>query len=319
MDIREMRENFDRQGPVYESHLLTFEGVDGYDVYNTSVPFRYEGKRYLFGRVERREEWANSTVRLFSEKGKDIWEIVPESMIYQLEDPFVVKLQGDFVLGGTRVDYSRGKLAGFCGVFYTGKDPFNLRYYTTGPKGMKDIRMVELEDGRIGVFSRPRGEHIRQVYGSESVVGFTVINDISELDEKVPERARVVEGLFEKNEWGGCNQCFGLEGGKTGVIGHRCYHEKRSGIDQQVYLNIAFVFDPETYQASDIKVIGTRKSYPAQPEKRADLADCVFSSGIRLREDGRADLYSGVADTAEGRIVIADPFEGKYRSPEQMK
>ncbi|MCI8287119.1 MAG: DUF1861 family protein [Lachnospiraceae bacterium] len=319
MDIREMRENFDRQGPVYESHLLTFEGVDGYDVYNTSFPFRYEGKRYLFGRVERREEWANSTVRLFSEKGKDIWETVPESMIYQLEDPFVVKLQGDFVLGGTRVDYSGGKLAGFCGVFYAGKDPFHLRYYTTGPKGMKDIRMVELEDGRIGVFSRPRGEHVRQAYGSEAVVGFTIINHISELDDKVPEQARVVEGLFGKDEWGGCNQCFLLEEGKVGVIGHRCYHEKRSGIDRQVYLNIAFVFDPETYQASDIKVIGTRKSYPVQPEKRADLADCVFSSGIRLREDGRIDLYSGVADTAEGRIVIADPFEGRYRFPEQMK
>ena len=37
-----------------------------------------------------------------------------------------------------------------------------------------------------------------------------------------------------------------------------------------------------------------------------------FSSGIRLREDGRADLYSGIGDTAEGRIVIEDPFGGKY-------
>ena len=42
MDIREMRENFDRQGPVYESHLLTLEWVDGYDVYNKSFQFRYE-------------------------------------------------------------------------------------------------------------------------------------------------------------------------------------------------------------------------------------------------------------------------------------
>lgn len=319
MDIREMRENFDRQGLVYESHLLAFEGVSGYDVYNTSTPFLYEGKKYLFGRVERREEWANSTVRLFAEKEEDEWEVVPESMIYQLEDPFVVTLQGEFVLGGTRVDYSRGKLAGFCGVFYTGKDPFHLRYYTTGPRGMKDIRMVELEDGRIGVFSRPRGEHVRQLYGSESVVGFTIINHISELDDKVPEQARVVEGLFGKDEWGGCNQCFLLKEGKVGVIGHRCYHERQNGVDQQVYLNIAFVFDPETYRASDIKVIGTRKSHPPQPEKRADLADCVFPSGICLREDNRANLYSGVVDTAEGRIVIEDPFHGRYRFPEQMK
>ncbi len=313
MDIREMRERFEQQEPVYERHLLTFEGVDGYDVYNTSVPFAYEGKNYLFGRVERREEWANSTVRLFVCREEDTWEIVPESMIYQLEDPFVIRLQDEFVLGGTRVDYSRGQLAGFCGVFYKGRDPFHLRYYTTGPKDMKDIRMVELEDGCLGVFSRPRGEHVRQVYGSESVVGFTVLNDISELDEKVLEQARIVEGLFGKDEWGGCNQCFLLEGGKVGVIGHRCYLEKQEGISQQVYLNIAFVFDPDTFLVSDVKVIGTRKNYPRWPAKKSNLADCAFPSGIRLREDGRTDLYSGIGDTAEGRIVIEDPFSGKYR------
>ncbi|WP_251206659.1 DUF1861 family protein [Acetatifactor aquisgranensis] len=312
MDIREMRERFEQQGLIYERNLLTFAGVEGYDVYNTSVPFAYEGKSYLFGRVERREEWANSTVRLFSKKAEDIWEIVPESFVYQLEDPFVAKVQNEFVLGGTRVDYSRGKLAGFCGVFYKGKDPFHLRYYTTGPKNMKDIRMVELKDGRLGVFSRPRGEHVRQAYGSESVIGFTVIKDISELDDKVVEQARIVDGFFGKDEWGGCNQCFLLEDGSVGVIGHRCYLEEQNGISQQVYLNIAFVFNPDTYLVSDAKIIGTRRSYPDWPAKKPNLADCAFSSGIRLREDGRADLYSGIGDTAEGRIVIEDPFGGKY-------
>lgn len=55
MDIREMRERFEQQGLIYERNLLTFAGVEGYDVYNTSVPFAYEGKSYLFVRVERRE------------------------------------------------------------------------------------------------------------------------------------------------------------------------------------------------------------------------------------------------------------------------
>ena len=32
--------------------------------------------------------------------------------------------------------------------------------------------------------------------------------------------------------------------------------------------------------------------------------------GIVLRKDGKADLYSGVGDTYEGRVTIDNPFAG---------
>lgn len=306
--IKEMRAQFEGSAVSYEKSSLRFRGAEGYDVYNTSIPFWYQGLKYLFGRVERREEWARSVVKLFKCAGDDIWEVVPDAMAYQMEDPFVMELDGEIVLGGTRVDYSRGKLSGFCGVFYKGKDLFNLHYYTTGPRNMKDIRLVKLADGRLGVFSRPRGEQVRQAYGSEAVVGFTVIDDISGLDERVLEQAEVIEGLFETDEWGGCNQCLLLEDGRIGVIGHQCYYEMQDGIRQQVYLNISFVFNPESFEVSCKKVIGTSRSYPAFQAKREDLKDCAFPSGILRREDGKFDLYSGIGDTAEGRIVIDNPF-----------
>ena len=44
--------------------------------------------------------------------------------------------------------------------------------------------------------------------------------------------------------------------------------------------------------------------------KKPDLVDCAFSSGIVMRKDGKADLYSGLGDAAEGRITIPYPFEG---------
>ena len=34
----------------------------------------------------------------------------------------------------------------------------------------------------------------------------------------------------------------------------------------------------------------------------------TFTSGIVMREDGRADLYGGMGDVEEGRIVIDYPF-----------
>lgn len=308
MGIREQREQFEKNGKIYEKSVLCFRGVEGYDVYNTSVPFGYQGKTYLFGRVERRGEWARSVVRLFEWKGEDLWESVPDTMIYQLEDPFVMEWKGELVMGGTRVDYSKGELSGFCGVFYKGKNPFELYYYTTGPKNMKDIRMVELADGRLGVFSRPRGEHIRQTYGSEAVIGFTILDDISQLDDRVLEEAAVIEGVFDKDEWGGCNQCLLLADGRIGVIGHRCCFEIQNDVLQQVYLNISFIFDPSTCQISNQRVIAERKSYPYREAKRQDLQDCAFTSGIVRRKDGRFDLYSGIGDTAEGRVVIENPF-----------
>ena len=46
MSIRELREKFEQERAEKQEQgiLLTFEGVEGYDVYNTSVPFMYEGK-----------------------------------------------------------------------------------------------------------------------------------------------------------------------------------------------------------------------------------------------------------------------------------
>ena len=77
--------------------------------------------------------------------------------------------------------------------------------------------------------------------------------------------------------------------------------------------DIEFVFDPETFQVSDLKMIGTRKSYPTGEGKKPNLADCVFTSGIVKRDDGRYDLYSGVGDTAEGRVIIENPFPAKIK------
>ena len=36
----------------------------------------------------------------------------------------------------------------------------------------------------------------------------------------------------------------------------------------------------------------------------------AFTSGIVMREDGKADLYSGLGDAAQGRVVIDYPFAG---------
>lgn len=309
MNLKEQKEYFENNKKIYESSVLTFLGVDGYDVYNTSIPFTHKGKQYIYGRVERRNEWARSNVRLFENTGKDAWTLVKDAPWYQLEDPYIAVVGDELVMGGTHVRYNAGEIETYYGYFYKGTDVKDLYYFTTGPDYMKDIRLVTLKDGKIGVFSRPRSEEIREKYGCESLIGFTVIDSLAELSAEAIANAPYLENFFQDGEWGGCNQVYLLESGNLGIIGHKCYMDEEK--NQQVYFNIAFVFDPETRKVIEEKIIGTRGCYPEGPAKKPNLQDCAFTSGIVMREDGKADLYSGIGDCLEGHLVIDYPFSSQ--------
>lgn len=82
MNLMEQRQLFEDNKRIYESTKLSFQGIPGFDVYNPSIPFEWNGKRFIYGRVEKREEWARSWVRLFEQTGPDEWTLVPDSMIY---------------------------------------------------------------------------------------------------------------------------------------------------------------------------------------------------------------------------------------------
>ncbi|NCB93120.1 MAG: DUF1861 family protein [Clostridia bacterium] len=299
---------------ILESSKLTFHGVDGYDVYNCSIPFIYDGKIYMFGRVEKREEWAESFVFLFEKCGEDEYSLVEESHQYQLEDPYVTFIHGELILGGTHVTKIRGEIDSVYGYFYRGDDLMNMKYFTMGPRGMKDIRLVQLSNGRIGVFSRPKNKDISQTYGSESMIGFAVIDDINELCPEVIENAHYIHGIFENGQWGGCNQAYLLESGAIGVIGHLSERLTDTlGNEILSYKNISFIFHPDTFEVEDLRLIAERSSYPDGPAKLPNLVDCAFTSGIEMREDGNVNLYSGIGDCEEGRVVIPDPFPSPAR------
>ena len=120
--LPERRAAFEAAKCIYGCATLSFHGVPGFDVYNASIPFDWQGNRYIFGRVERRAEWARSWVRLFAESGKDAWTQVPDSMVYQMEDPYVAWVGEELVLGGTHVRYTAGRVDTYYGYFYRGTD-----------------------------------------------------------------------------------------------------------------------------------------------------------------------------------------------------
>lgn len=297
------RKKFEEEKVIQEAVFLTFKGVDGYDVYNCSVPFSFDGTRHIFGRVERRNEWVNSYVRVFAETGHDEWTLVPDSMIWQLEDPYISKVHGKIVFGGTRVTKNRGKCCDYFSDFYFG--PWgDLLYYTSGPKRMKDIRLVELADGKIGIFSHHKSNH-------ECLTGFAVINKLEELSAEVIDSAVPIDHTAFGDAWGGVNQAYLLTTGKIGCISHHGYIADDENNEMlNVYCITSFVYEPSTNNVYSYKILGTKNCFPESEPKVPRLADCAFVSGITMRQDGKCDLYSGVGDTEEGRMVIDYPFEG---------
>lgn len=298
------RDKFEEEKRIYDSAILTFKGLEeGYDVYNCSIPFVYNGEKYIFGRVEHHNAWATSKVYIFKETEQDVFERVTDASSHLLEDPFVALINGEMIFGGVNVTKMKSEPICYRTCFYKGKNPFDLFYFTTGPEMMKDIRLVQLPEG-VGVFSRPEG-----------YVGFTVIDSIDDLDAEVIANAPMTD-FIEKDGYGGVNQCYYLESGMIGIIGHMVYPKlNKDGKTERVYINTAAVYDYKSRKTVMHKVIGTRRCYPASEHMRMSnygvfLDDTAFTSGIVMREDGKADLYSGLSDALEGRATIDYPFEG---------
>jgi len=297
------RERFEREKTVMAGALIEFKGLpEQLDVYNCSVPFFIDGVKHIYGRAERREEWANSYVHLFRETAPDEFSLVKEAVSWRMEDPFVVKIQGEMLLGGVRVTKNKGQVCDYCCDFFRGT-PDQLVYFTSGPQRMKDIRLIELIDGRIGLFSHHKSDN-------KCITGFATIDKLSDLSMEVINSAKPIDHTAFGDAWGGVNQAYLLSSGKIGCISHHGYLMDKNEETLNVYCITSFVYDPETNLVHSYRILGTKCCYPAYPPKVSRLSDCAFVSGICRRLDGKYDLYSGLGDTCEGRMPIEYPFQG---------
>lgn len=301
---------FRKEKEIKNARVEKMNGIDGFDAYNPSVPFVWEGKEYIAARVEKRDSEV-SEVRFFVRGEKDgEWNLAENTEKLPLQDPFVTFVDGQIVLGGVSVEFSTvpGGDTHWHTDFYIGT-PFKLEKFLSGPAQMKDIRLVQLPDGKIAVCSRPQGASMEK-YGCIAKVGFTVVNNLSCLTAETIENAPYLEKLFEDDEWGGVNQLTVLKNGKLGAVGHKAYRTYDEEGNQKLhYYGMAFAIDPATHEITQNKLIVTRDCFPDSPKKREDLGDVTFTAGVKRLSGGLAEAYTGLSDAAIGYAVIRDPFE----------
>ncbi|PGY12047.1 DUF1861 family protein [Bacillus sp. AFS031507] len=279
---------------------MIFSGVGENDVYNISAPFEDEGELVIAGRVESRDS-EHSNVNFFVERNGE-WVPRSGAPVFELQDPFFTRIAGELVLGGVQIfphPTNEGQ-HGWRTVFYKGQSIANLQEFAKGPDGMKDLRLVELKDGSIGVLTRPQGEK-----GGRGKIGWTRISTLAELSVDVVSEAPLLEGQFIDEEWGGANEPHLLANGFVGVLGHVASFD---GEGNRHYYPMVFALDPETGAFSDMELIATRSCFLPGPSKRPDLVDVVFSGGLVRKQDGNAVLYAGISDAEAQKITILDPF-----------
>lgn len=297
----ELLERYRAKGkkPYYVEKIV-FEGVEGRDVYNITAPFLMGGEIVIAGRVENRDS-EQSEIHFFKRKeGK--WVLQRDFPVLALQDPFYTVISGEVIIGGVETfphPQKPGSL-GWRTVFFKEADLVNRKPFFQGPDHMKDLRLVQLKDGSIGVFTRPQGEK-----GGRGKIGFTRVGKLEELSVDIIHEAPLLEGQFLDEEWGGCNEIHVLRNGLLGVLGHIARFDEQGN---RHYYPMIFVFDPNTGKFSDMTIIAERADFPEGPAKRPDLVDVVFSGGLIRHSNGTADLYAGISDAEAHRVTIPDPF-----------
>jgi hypothetical protein len=278
--------------------IIKFEGVGKKeDVYNPSVPFvTNKGLSMLAARVEERKIFVGDKnyipqTKFFIQEG-ELWKLAEDMPTFQMEDPFVCHIGDQFILGGVEI-FPEVNGYSFRTVFFKGKDVYHLQKFAYGPKNMKDIRLVDLPDGKIGVFTRPQGG----IY-KKGRIGFTTINYLEEInDEKKMLRAKIVRGNLQDNEWEGVNQATLLEDGQVRVLAHLAKIDTNKNKE---YKGTIFRFNPEKRKVAYFKVIATRDDFPETPTKCKTLKKVVFTSGVVEREDSHFDYIAGLSDARSG-------------------
>jgi hypothetical protein len=292
--------------PFSTGEILRFRGVGQNDVYNPSIPFDIDGERVIAGRVEKRDSEKAATI--FFRKDGDAWTPKENAPVFELQDPFISQIGEELVVGGVRVIWEDAKIVSWVTDFYRGTKLENLEYFTSGPNHMKDIRLIELPEGRIGIFSRPQGEKVKEKYGCIAKIGFVLVDSLEGVTMEVIDNAPLLEGYFLPNEWGGCNQLYLLENGLIGAIGHKAWGEEIDGEFVLHYYAMAFAIDSDTRRMTPLKIIATRDCFPESTAKKTRLKDVIFPSGIVRKGNSKAILYAGLSDCCVGKIEIEDPF-----------
>jgi hypothetical protein len=292
-------EEFRKKSQPINPIKIEFIGVDGFDVYNITAEFEFEDEKMIVGRVEKRDS-ENSKIKFFVKNEDGKYELKPNSPTFELQDPIVTFIDNEIIVGGVQISPhpDNADALQWKTIYLKGTKLDNLTQFFEGPIGMKDIRLIQLPNKKIGVFTRPQGK-----IGGRGKIGFYIADNLEDITIEKINKAPLFN-QFNDDEWGGVNEIHVLKNGKLGVLGHYAVFTE---IENRHYYSMVFCVDPTTLECSEIEIIAERKNFLDGEFKREDLKDVIFSGGL-VTKGNKATLYAGISDAEAQYITIDNPF-----------
>ncbi len=286
-----------------KGEILKIEKISNHNIYNCSRPFKIGNQLFILARIENIKTFT-SQIGLFVVENNILkridWQIYPPDL--ELEDPFITFINDEIIFGAVQVlDKASDNEWTIKTIFYKGKDIFNLEKFAEGPSMMKDIRLVDLHNGKIGVFTRPKGGQFLN-----GRICYVEINDLEELNlYQTYDNAKLINLPISDKEWVGANDIYYFGDKKLGVLGHLARFDDNINL---IYSAISFNFNPNEFSVDNFKIIARRRDFPYGNTKNDKTKDVVFPGGLVFQNDD-VYLYCGLSDAEIGRIRINNPFE----------
>lgn len=282
--------------------------IEHLSFYNSTVPFiGPDGKemQIVRGEPSNPEGEEKCFVAAFRRLDDLNWEFDKRfKLIEKLQDPSYIHLPEGVGISGVEIwpDPVSGSLT-YRKNFYFGPDIYHLSDMPqiSGSNHEKGQVIKQRSEGKITVFTRPTGGNYRR-----GRVGIREFDDLSQITG--PESFKdtlIIAELFGDDEWGGVDQVLELSdgGNRLLVIGHIARFTDDETLKH--YYAIAFVYDADTGNVSDLRIIATRADFPEGPIKSEMLEDIVYPRGIYLK-NGRFMLVVGISDMENGELDVTD-------------
>lgn len=314
--------------PEGEYSILEFDVPAGIHVYNTSRQFMLDGEAYILGRTEKRDDQFSSKVipfRFVATSNK--W--VADSSVSNLskltagkivQDPQISHVGGEWVVNCIEVQLNDKDDPSAGCVYWTnifsGERLDDLKLLTKSPETMKCVRLVELENGQVGVFTRPQspGDPSR---GGRGKIGFCVVDRLSDIDATVLHEAPLMYDLFGDEEWGGVNDVRLMPDGRLLALGHIARFLTDSPIEgDREYHSIVFEFDPYKRAIGNVRMVSKvedmeleRLPFEIEPKKQY-LNRVEYPNALGPEIDLQSDsvvLIKSVRDSVQVMQNIPNP------------
>lgn len=283
-------------------------------VYNPSAIFTNPPDSYRAVRVDCSDGRTKSVIFKYTNEGL---KPHPERT-FDLEDPYADNFDGEIVFGGVQVDKSRdtqGRIvSNWRTILFRGKTISELRPFFTGPEGMKDIRLVQRPDGKIGAYTRPRSPG-NESLGGDGQIGYREFESLDQLENTDPssldiENAPLLSFRFPKGEWGGVNHVQVVKDGEYQGCHLLLIHRAYKANNARHYSAGILLHDPKTGRIVDLGTQVTRSDFSPGPwkEEEESVEDVYIGTELILLNRYRAKIIGGMSDAETGEAEILNPL-----------